>query len=219
MNGRHSTGHGGVTTDSVRLWPAREPCETAPGFSTGSHQEGETLPGGPGSTSIWIGFPSLPVSMPTKNLTDVLRRLRSRPAGGEVASVSDRELLRRFVVSRDAAAFEDLVVRHGPMVLDICRRALHDPHAAEDAFQATFLVLVRKAHRIGTANSWPIGCTGWPGGRLREPVSTPPNERRANPPRRSSPRVATRWTTLPSANCLRSWMRRSAGCRHNFAGR
>ena len=219
MNGRHSTGHGGVTTDSARLWPAREPCETAPGFSTGRHQEGETVPGGPGSTSIWIGFPSLPVSMPTKNLTDVFRRLRSQPGGGDVASVSDRELLRRFVVSRDAAAFEDLVVRHGPMVLDICRRALHDPHAAEDAFQATFLVLVRKAHRIGRGELLANWLYGVARRTAAQPESMPPNEKRANPPRRSSPRVATRWTTFPPANCLRSWMRRSAGCRHNFVGR
>jgi len=87
--------------------------------------------------------------MATKNLTDALRRLRPGAAGGDAASVSDRELLRRFVASRDEAAFEHLVVRHGPMVLDVCRRALHDSHAAEDAFQATFLVLVRKAHRLG----------------------------------------------------------------------
>jgi RNA polymerase sigma factor (sigma-70 family) len=54
-------------------------------------------------------------------------------------------LLRRFTVQRDADAFELLVRRHGPMVLSVCRRMLRDPHAAEDAFQATFLVLVRKA--------------------------------------------------------------------------
>ena len=87
--------------------------------------------------------------MPTKNLTDVLRALRSRPTGAELAAVSDRELLSRFVDSRDEVAFEHLVSRHGPTVLDVCRRALHDLHAAEDAFQATFLVLARKAHRIG----------------------------------------------------------------------
>jgi RNA polymerase sigma factor (sigma-70 family) len=87
--------------------------------------------------------------MPSRNLTDALRRLRPRALGGEATSLSDRELLGRFVASRDEVAFEHLVVRHGAMVLDICRRALHDPHAAEDAFQATFLVLVRKAHKIG----------------------------------------------------------------------
>lgn len=61
---------------------------------------------------------------------------------------NDADLLRRFSADRDAKAFELLVRRHGPMVLSICRRMLRDPHAAEDAFQATFLVLVRKAASI-----------------------------------------------------------------------
>jgi RNA polymerase sigma factor (sigma-70 family) len=58
---------------------------------------------------------------------------------------TDKELLERFALRRDEAAFETLVQRHGPMVLGVCRRLLHDEHAADDAFQATFLVLVRKA--------------------------------------------------------------------------
>jgi RNA polymerase sigma factor (sigma-70 family) len=58
-------------------------------------------------------------------------------------------LLYRFATHRDEAAFEVLVHRHGPMVWRVCRSLLRDAHAAEDAFQATFLVLVRKAGSIG----------------------------------------------------------------------
>jgi RNA polymerase sigma factor (sigma-70 family) len=76
---------------------------------------------------------------------DRLRRA-ARPAGGD--GLSDAELLRRFVGRRDEAAFELLVWRHGPMVLGVCRRALRNPHDAEDAFQATFLLLARKAGGI-----------------------------------------------------------------------
>jgi RNA polymerase sigma factor (sigma-70 family) len=64
---------------------------------------------------------------------------------GTVSGLSEGQLLARFVGERDEAAFEALVSRHGPMVLGLCRRLLHDPHDVEDAFQATFLVLVRRA--------------------------------------------------------------------------
>jgi RNA polymerase sigma factor (sigma-70 family) len=58
---------------------------------------------------------------------------------------SDQACLERFVASGDGAAFEALVRRHGPMVLRLCRAVVNDAHTAEDAFQATFLVLVRRA--------------------------------------------------------------------------
>jgi RNA polymerase sigma factor (sigma-70 family) len=58
---------------------------------------------------------------------------------------TDREFLERFVKTRDESAFAAIVERHGPMVLDVCRRVVHDLQEAEDACQATFLVLARKA--------------------------------------------------------------------------
>jgi RNA polymerase sigma factor (sigma-70 family) len=67
---------------------------------------------------------------------------------GTVAGLSDAQLLERFLDRRDATAFEALVARHGPMVLAVCRGLLDDPHAAEDAFQATFLILAKKAGAI-----------------------------------------------------------------------
>jgi RNA polymerase sigma factor (sigma-70 family) len=78
----------------------------------------------------------------------VIRQLGSLFDGGSVAGLSDRQLLERFAARRDDAAFAALVARHGPMVLGVCRQLLGDRHHAEDAFQAVFLVLARKARSI-----------------------------------------------------------------------
>ena len=63
----------------------------------------------------------------------------------------DGALLECFVADGDESAFEAIVARHGSMVLGVCRRLLGDPHDADDAFQATFLVLVRKARQLRDA--------------------------------------------------------------------
>src|SRR5262249_19519690 len=69
-------------------------------------------------------------------------------SAGRDDEASDARLLARFIEQWDQAAFRDLVGRHGPMVLGVCHRILRDPHAAEDAFQLTFLLLVRKAASV-----------------------------------------------------------------------
>jgi RNA polymerase sigma factor (sigma-70 family) len=67
---------------------------------------------------------------------------------GSFIGLSDGQLLDRFVERREGAVFEAIAQRHGPMVWGVCRRVLQDHHDAEDAFQATFLVLARRASSV-----------------------------------------------------------------------
>jgi RNA polymerase sigma factor (sigma-70 family) len=78
----------------------------------------------------------------------VLRHIRKVAAVQSPDELSDRQLLERFAADKSEAAFAMLVRRHGPMVLNVCRSVLHHLHDAEDAFQATFLVLARAAGSI-----------------------------------------------------------------------
>ena len=67
---------------------------------------------------------------------------------GTVTGLGEAQLLERFLAQGDEAAFEAILQRHGPMVLGVCRRVLDDPHDVADAFQTTFLILVKKARSI-----------------------------------------------------------------------
>jgi RNA polymerase sigma factor (sigma-70 family) len=87
--------------------------------------------------------------MPQPLFADVLRFLRKTCELEAARELPDEELLERFAAARDEAAFNVLVRRHGPMVLSVCHRVLEDVHLAEDGFQATFMVLVRRAAGLG----------------------------------------------------------------------
>ncbi len=98
--------------------------------------------------------------MAGRQLTAALNNLRQTELRHDGAGLGDSELLECFIVRRDDAAFEALVRRHGPMVLGVCRRILRNEADAEDALQAAFLVLVRKAHSIrprGMVGNWLYG--------------------------------------------------------------
>ena len=93
-------------------------------------------------------------SEPANSVTDFQRQAAGPPAD---QATGDGQFLARFVTARDEAAFAALVRRHGPMVLAVCRRVLGDAHDAEDAFQATFLVLARRASSVRR----PESLAGW----------------------------------------------------------
>jgi RNA polymerase sigma factor (sigma-70 family) len=108
----------------------------------------------------------------------VLRFLHKLNEVEATRTLPDRELLRRFADRRDEAAFRALVCRHGPTVLRVCLRILHSEHDAEDALQATFLVLAQRAASVGPLESvggWLFGVAS----RLGRKMKTTSARRRA----------------------------------------
>ncbi len=94
--------------------------------------------------------------------------------GDSVSGLSEWQLLERYLERRDEVAFEALVTRHGPMVLGVCRRMLGMSPEAEDAFQATFLILVRRARDLGPRDAigpWLYGVASRVASRARAQVS------------------------------------------------
>ena len=133
---------------------------------------------------------------PASPVTDFQRQIADPPPGPDLA---DRHLLERFVTARDETAFAALVRRHGPMVLGVCRRLLHDAHEAEDAFQATFLVLVHKARSIGRPESlgpWLHGVAYRTAARARQAARRRAREREAAAMPNRDPAVEAMWGEL-----------------------
>ncbi len=144
---------------------------------------------------------------------DLIKQLNNLFGRGTLAGLGEGQLLERFVREHDETAFEKIGARHGPMVLGICQRQLDNSHDIDDAFQAVFLILVRKAGSLRDRNalsSWLYGvalkvgrCAAQaPRGGRRRFISTtpPPAAKRARSPRR--PSAIERWRSLPMAH---SW--------------
>ena len=130
---------------------------------------------------------------------------------GTLAGLSDQEILGRFAEGRDEAAFEALLDRHGPMVLNVCRQVLRDPDDAEDAFQATFLALACKAGTLRVADSlgpWLYRVAHRVAARGAGRPATPraiASGRRARCRRSSRPPGVPRTAMRSRAWCTRSW--------------
>jgi RNA polymerase sigma factor (sigma-70 family) len=91
--------------------------------------------------------------MANRQLGTLVRQIQKLTGAESVQDLTDGQLLENFAVRREEAAFAALMQRHGPLVLGVCRQVLHHEQDAEDACQATFLVLARKAASIRKADS------------------------------------------------------------------
>src|SRR5262245_29042744 len=138
--------------------------------------------------------------MAENTLRTVCRHLYRLAGAPGAAELPDEQLLRRFTADRDEAAFAALVRRHGSMVLGVCRRLLGNAADAEDAFQATFLVLATRAASIRR----PAALASWLHGTAqrsalvlkRKAARRRAHEERAGRRPRPSPELETAWREL-----------------------
>src|SRR5262245_13425766 len=137
----------------------------------------------------------------------LLRYIRGLVLRPESDETTDATLLGRFISARDQTAFAALVNRHGPLVFHVCRRVLGDVHEAEDAFQAAFLVLARKAATVRPREALPA----WLHGVARR-VALKARSARARrfrgatapgrpPAWTASPNAPGRWPSAPPRSC------------------
>src|SRR5262249_42682214 len=163
---------------------------------------GQTFgPDGPSAATILRGAARGGLEqMPQTSLSAVVRQVRELAAPGDTAAASDTYLLDRFRASGDEAAFAALVRRHGPLVMGVCRRVLRHHQDAEDAFQATFIVLARKAASIRRRTalaSWLYGVARRVVGDARRAAARrQARERRATNMGHSQPDLEAAWREL-----------------------
>ena len=120
--------------------------------------------------------------------------LSPQPGGRPASQLPDRELLGQFIAGHDPTTFAALVSRHGPMIFHLCRRILRNDHDAEEIFQATFLVLARRAEAVRRHES--VG--GWLYGVAR---------RLASKARATAARRLARERAVPRGNAVTRWTR------------
>jgi RNA polymerase sigma factor (sigma-70 family) len=134
--------------------------------------------------------------MPGSEVDSVVQHVRHLVAAENAGRLSDRRLLERFADERDESAFAALMQRHGAMVLNVCRRALHNEADAEDACQATFLVLARQARSIrnpDAVGSWLHGVALRASAKLRRHINRRQAREELGPVRKELPTADVSW--------------------------
>jgi len=138
----------------------------------------------------------------------IIRHLRRAVLLQEGAGLTDGQLLAAFISRKDETAFAALVRRHGPMVLNVCRRVLRNAHDADDAFQATFSSWCAKPVRSACRNCSPTGSTASPTTPRAKQGRQPANAGNARSPWQRF--LSRPWPSPPSGRTcnpcsIRSW--------------